>query len=360
MPTFSSLKIIFLSAITLTWMGPLRADVTSEVFVKNSGYNGFGAHEATTVRKIQDTKSREDSDWKLTGKVLKLFAGRPREGTHIVRVDLDKIWTVNAKNKTYTERPIKLPAPKNNVDKTSATENNKPSEDKPTHRVKKTSFDMKRTGQKKTINGFNTEESLMTARIEVEEIATQEVTTYQLETRLWLSSWTPALKQLAAEERKFAQAYLAKLGLAFSTEDKQALGMDQVTLMLGLGSDKTEEFLKQIKTKMAGVDGYPILTESHWNLKEDPKAIERRKANKMEQEKSETSDTGNLGSNPTDIASGLLGGFAKKKMKEQQAKKEAAQENKPVLSIITEVKSVLTSKLAPADFDLPAGYKLRK
>ncbi len=345
--------LFFSAAILALLAPPSRADVTIESLSRSGGLRGMGAFESTAKRMIQGEKSREESTFKFTGKVLGfLSGGKGKEGVEIVRVDLDKVWSLDMKRKTYTERPIAAePLP---MEEKEEKGEKAPAEEKPTHKIKKMDFSVKKTGEAKEVNGFKTSEVLAAMLVEIEDLQSQEVTTYTLETRLWITPWTSELRKAQEEEAAFSKAYLAKLTSKQQGKLKDVFSKDMVRNLLGVGGPKTEEALARFEAKLREVDGYPIVTDSRWLIQEDPKAKARREAERAKEDEGEGV---NLSGGVSGVAGGLLGGFMKKKVKEKAAAKEKEREGEPVLSTYHEVKGVEVVPGAKDLFEVPEGFK---
>lgn len=337
-----------------------RADVAITSYQRSGGFKGFGAFDGNSEDKIQGLKSRSVQSVKYQNALMRM-AGRG-DRNEIIRVDLDKVWELNPKKKTYTERPITPPPLKEGKpvgDKPGPAAPGKPEkEEKPTHRLKKAEFTVKKTGDKKNINGFATERYLANAIIEVEEIASQEVTSFLLDTNIWTTPWTKTLRQAMDEQLKFSKAYFQKMGLPLSAEKHKAFDASSVRMLLGVSGAKTEETLDNLGKKIASIEGFPVATETVWTVREDPNAVARREKEKASTQKAQADDNKvDVSGGAADIAGGLLGGFAKKKMKERQEKVDAKRAGEPVLSTYYEVKSVGVAPLDAGAFDVPAGYK---
>jgi hypothetical protein len=351
------MKNLFWAGLILASALSAHADVHIESVIRSGGFKGTGAYEGKMKRQLQSNKGREESDVKYTGKMMRLMAGGLGNKIEIVRIDQDKIWTLNPAKKTYTERPITVKleeTPSSSDSKNDAPSGPAAPEEKPTHRLKKTDVSVAKTGEKKVVNGFSTEEVKATVVVEVEEIATKEVTTFHSDTRVWQTPLTKELKTALEEEKKYGQAFLAKVRGGMTASDQAALGGGQLALMLGLGTQKSSEIMKSMQVKLAQFNGYPVVTDSKWFLIEDPKAIARREA---AEQKEDEADAPNLSTDPKDLAGGLLGGFAKKKMKERQQKANKAKEGAPVFATYVEVKSIDTRSISSDTFEIPTGYK---
>ena len=347
--------------LLLAFVIPAASDVTIRSKIKSGGYNGFGAFEGMDARSIQGEKSRVASDITYTGRLMRLMA-HPKDAVVITRVDLDKVWTVLPSKKSYIERTISTqfketehPDAGGKPDKTA-----KPgTPEKQTHRVKKTEFTVKKTGQKKTVNGFPTEESLVKLTVEVEEIETKQVTTFKSETNVWATPWTANLHKAVEEEQKFYQAYMNKLGLKLSPKDRQVFNPSALAMMMGVDQQNAEETLSQAKKKIESINGFPIVTESKWYVVEDARVTAARKDAAAKQKEADASGDSkvDLSGGVSGAAGSLFGNLAKKKIRESQDKKAAANEGQPAFSTYHEVTAVELAAVATDRFDVPAGFK---
>lgn len=339
---------------------PAAADVTIRSKMKSGGFRGIGGFEGTMTRSVKGDKAREVSDVKYSNALMRL-AAPPKGGVRITRVDLNKIWQVVPAKKSYSEQSIAGHAKaaegrgSSRTGDTSGGDEEPGAEEKPTHRVKKSEFTVDKTGRKKTINGFPTEENAVRFTIEVEEIASKEVTTFKFDTDVWTTPLNATLRKAMDEEAKFYQAYMKKLGVKMSPKDREMFNPASVAMMLGVGQKGAADTLAQVKKKMETISGYPILTDARWVVLEDPRAAAREKAAAM---KDDEDDAGlDLSGGVAGAAGSLFGGFAKKKMKERQAKKEEERAGQPMFSTYYEVLGVDAASIPADQFEVPAGYK---
>ena len=345
------------SLLALLLTIPAAADVTIRTKIKSGGFKGFGAFEGSTLRSVQNDKSRNESDITYTGRLMRMMADKG--GIILTRVDLDKFWFLNPAKKTYREESISQSikeAGKPREEKEPEAAGKPGKEEKPTHRVKKSEFTVAKTGQKKSINGFSTEESMVRLLIEVEEIETKYVSTFKMETSVWATPFTPALKKAMDEELKFSQALMSKMGLKISPRDKEAFNPATMALMLGVGEKNAEETIAQMKKKIESINGFPIVTDSRWFAEEDPRVVTAKKEAAAKEAAADNPDDIDT-SSVQGAAGSLFGNFAKKKMKENSEKKAAAREKLPAFSTYTEVLSIDQATVSAAQFDVPAGYR---
>lgn len=343
---------IFMSAafVLLLASAPAFADAIIRQRAESNGYRGMGAFESETTREISGLKSREEGTFKFTGAILGRLTSKKQGDVEILRVDLDKKWTLDEKKKTYTEDSI-TPKPGDKDDE-EAKEEKKAEESKPTHRIKKTSFDVKTTSDKKTINGFEAQRYAVEFVMEVEEIATKDVTTYKMLADQWLTPWTKTLRAASDEDNRFTQAHLKKLGVELSAQDKAQMGLTALMMLTQAGGPELQKTLGDMKKKLAKMDGYTVRTVSRWYAAAPPSKKKKAKEAAVEDDE------------PVDVSNGvggLLGGLAKKaaakKARKMADEREAAQEGKPAFETTTEILSVSDASLPKDAFEIPEGFK---
>ncbi len=340
--------VFFLSVGSLS---PVYADVTVERVFKSGGFGGVGASESQQKEYIKGIKKREDSTMKFTGAILGRLAGE-QSTSAVYRVDKDLIWDINHPKKSYTERPIFMPAGK--VPSTAEKDTNKAGregEKEEEVRIIRNEFKVEATGKKKTINNFPCEQYILTWLVEMENVKTKDRSTNQMTTELWNTTEDARIRTLEKEESEFNQAYMKKLGIEMTQQDIQKFGLSMLGSAMGDAADS-------LKKEMSKIKGYPIVTSVRWEARADEKTGAQQKPEaRKEQEKEQEGDE------DMDISKGLggiMGGFMKKKMIEKQKEKKAREEEKgtkPIFESYSEIKGIDTSTLADSLFDVPTGYK---
>lgn len=350
---------LLLSALLLC--PPVMADVTLAYKFKSGGFRGIGASEGKGTRSISGVKSREEGDSRLTGAILGKLSGSQETAT-ILRVDLDKVWLLDLKKKTYTEGPIKLPAPEKDDSKDAGKKERGGKEEKPTHRVKSAKTEVKKGGESRAINGFQTTKWAATLTVVVEEIETKKTSEFAMTTDIWATPWTKELRRAVDEEAKFAKAYLKKLGLEMNPADRDRYGLQGATMLLGSAGPEVEGALKKLVKELGSLDGYPIVTETTWRspAPEQPKGKPAAEPEDEEEEGSALNDAAGAGS-VGGAAMGFLGGMAKKaaqkKAKQKVKEHMEAAMGKPAFSVRHEVVSVDVDPVPAEKFELPEGFK---
>lgn len=336
---------------------PARADVATRVKAQSGGLRGAGAFESTGERWVSGLKAREDGNMRFTGAILGRVGGKKgRDSARILRVDLDKRWDLNPKKKTYRESPISLPPP----DPAEAKEDEAPSkpakEPAPTHKIKRASVSVEKTGETRTINGFKAARHKGVFLVEVEELESGKTSEFKLLADVWTAPWTKDLRKAVEEEARFAKAYMAKLGSKLSPEDQSRFGLAGARALLGAGGPEIERAMAKLKAELGKVEGFPVLTESAWHAP----AEDMDKARMDDDMDDDGTDgfTDDLADGRAEKAvAGFLGGIAKRAARKKAKEKLAPKPGAPVYSIRTEVLSVSVADVPKDRFEVPAGFK---
>lgn len=341
-------KIVFpvVATCVFLWVFPAWADVAKESFTKSGGFGGSGAFEGTTVVKLQGDKQHETTNIKFTGAVLSWAAGAG-ETTTITRVDKGVVWRLDTKKKTYTETPIDVLIG-DGEDGKGAYADDADDEEQPTVRVTRSEFKVRKTGASQTINGFPCEEYLMTWVMELQDLETKEKTANTMETTLWTTPETPAIKKLQAEEAAFSKAYMKRLGMNFSPGEMELFGMGALAMASGAPQEEMMKGFEGLKKELAKVKGYPIRTAVSWKVKSDRQAA----APQGLDEDAVPAGAGDLFGGLQGLVSGAIAGKASGGVMPDA--------NAPFFSSMTEVKSISTDALPASTFEVPSGYKKQK
>ncbi len=314
-------------------------DASVETSFKTGGFKGLGAAEGLTTHRVQGEKKWESGNLKFTGAILSRLAG-PSETVTITRVDKGVYWNLDPKNRTYTETPIK-PLKLEPEDKPSREE--KP--EKPATRITKSEFSVKKTGAAETINGFPCEEYLVTWLLEMEDLETKATSRSTMQTNLWTTPETAAIKKVQSEEQRFNQALAKKLASDISLEEAKQMGLAAMMAMSRASQEDIKKGLVQVKNEMAKIKGYPIRTVISWNVEGDSREGGARKEAAREE--------------PTDISSGvggLISGLLGKAVQKKAEEKVAGDKGAPFFSSAIEVKSMNADPVPAGNFEIPAGY----
>lgn len=330
---------LFMGVVLFSVTGPVWGDVTIESSFKTSGVMGMGESEGLSIQRVQGQKKFESQTSRFSGAILSRLMG---EGgtTTITRVDKGVSWELEPKNQTYKENPLVLPKMK--------AEEREGKEKKPTARISKSEFSVKKSGASENINGFPCEEYLVTWLIEVEDLESREKHQTTMTTNLWTTPETALIRKVVAEEQVFNQALAKKLGLDFSPDEAKKMGLTALGSMMKTSEEELQKGLIRVRNEMAKIKGYPIRTTVGWTMegaKRTPKAQEDRPSASRSTERS-----GGIG--------GLMGGFLGKIIPKKTEEKGADPEGKgtPFFSTTHEVKTLSIDPVPSQTFEIPEGY----
>ena len=319
---------------------PAWGDATIESTIKSGGFKGMGAFEGATTRKYQGEKMWDSTSSKFTGAILSRIAGGSESAT-ITRVDKGVYWVLDPKNKTYVERPIE-------AFKGGETGKEQQAQEKPSVRVTKSEFSVKKTGASETINGFPCEEYLVTWLLEMENLETKAKSRSTMTQNLWATPETATIRKVQAEERAFHKAYARKLGLQISPEEAKQLGIETFAAMSGASKQEIEKGFAKAREEMAKVKGYPIRTVVNWSMESEKSATGEKEGGSSAESSSQT---------PTSVGgflSGLSKAISQKVMKDPSS--GSGQKEGGSFSSTYEVKAIRADTV-PADvFEIPPGY----
>ena len=332
-----------------------------------------GAVLLSTYSIRADVKADEKTKVELGGMlggVMKVFGGRAaREGvvsTVVVKgdrkatvhedneqiIDLgeEKIYDVDLKKKnfkitTFAElrRQFEEAQRKAAEDakREQKAEKDKPAERDPNAKEIEVDFDVKNTGQKKTINGFDTHQAIMTITMREKGKTLEQSGGLVITSDMWLVPTIKAMKEVTDFDIRYAQQlYGSMIGGVSAQQMAAALAMYPM--------------LKQGLTKMSAeaskMDGTAILTTTTMD------AV--KSAEQMQQEAKSSAQDDN-DAKPQGGVSGAVGGFLARRMKKNSddASKEGKDKARATFMTSTHEVMKVATDVAPADLAIPAGFK---
>jgi hypothetical protein len=339
----------------------------------------LGAVLLSTYSIRADVKSDEKVKVELGGMlggVMKMFGGRAaREGvtsTVIVKgdrkatvhedneqiIDLgeEKIYDVDLKKKSYKvttfaelRRQFEEAQRKAAEDakREEKTEKSTPAERDPNAKEMEVDFDVKNTGQKKTINGFDTHEAIMTITVREKGKTLEQSGGMVITSDLWLVPTIKALKEVTDFDIRYAQKLYGSMIGGVSAQQMAAAMALYPMLKQGL---------TRMSSEASKMDGTSIQTTTTMD------AV--KSAEQMQQEaKSSTSTQDDNDAKPQGGVSGAVGGFLARRMKKNNddAGKDGGKDKSRTTFMTTthEVLKVGTD-VTPADLAIPAGFKESK
>ncbi len=198
-------------------------------------------------------------------------------------------------------------------------------------------FDIKSTGQSKTINGFDTHETIVTITVREKGKTLEQGGGLVLTSDMWLAPTIASMKELAEFDLKYYQKLYGGMMLGASPED-----MAQAVARYPM----VKPALTKLSANGDKVTGTPILT----TLTTDSVKSADEMAQEQQAQSSQSSSSGSGGS----ISGRLLGGLASKAVK-----KDEPQARTTFMTTTNEVLKV-TGDVGANDVAIPAGFKENK
>lgn len=254
-----------------------------------------------------------------TGKMKVLIISVDAGGTEIMRLDKDSVTKLDDKKKRYETKSLAEKRAELLKQQQDAAKSSEDAKEKDDTRYYAVVDEARRTGEKKVINGFNTEQVSIKITIMGENTKTGKAAPYM---HLITDSWIdPSQREAEQIRREYAAA------------QRRALGADPM-----MAANPYAKWLSNVDGEMAKVPGYPIRTTLSFESEVDSAtAAENR------QPKPSVSPLG-----------GAIGGLFGRKKADTAA---ASGSGRPVLFTSTvEVLSISLTRPAASEFEIPAGY----
>ena len=306
----------------------------------------------------------------MLGRMMNLFGGKAaREGVtssvavkgdrkatlndttgQIIDLAEEKVYDLDLKKKSYkvttfAELRRRMEEAKKKAEedarKEAAREKEKPSAADPNAKQMEVDFDIKNTGTKKTINGFDTHEAVMTVTVREKGKTLEQGGGMVLTSDMWLAPKIAAMKEIADFDARYAKQLYGTMIAGVSAE-QMAAAMAMYPMM--------KDALGKMSAEGGKIEGTPIQTTTTMDaVKSEAQVAEEAKAGTGDDSKSAAS--GGVG--------GLLGGFAKKMAQKKAGGDDANKTRATFMTTTTEVLKVVTDVTA-ADVAVPAGFKENK
>jgi sRNA-binding protein len=262
----------------------------------------------------------------------------------IVDLQEEKIYDLDLKKKNYKvttfaelRRRMEEARRKAEEDarKEQPREPEKPAQRDPNQKEVEIDFSVKNTGQKKTVNGFDTHQAIMTIAVREKGKTLEQSGGMVLTSDMWLAPKIAAMKEVLDFDVRYAQKlYGSMTGVS---AEQMAAAMAMYPMM--------KDALGRMSAEASKLDGTPIQTITTME------AV--KSAEQMAQEAKAGDDTPSTGGG----ISGRLGGMLAKKIGPK--KDEPGKTRSTFMTMNHEVLKVVTD-VAPGDVAVPAGFKENK
>jgi len=302
-----------------------------------------------------EVKTREKSQVKLEGmlgRMAGMFGGKAvKEGIvsstavkgnrkvtmndmrgQIVDLSEEKVYDLDVQKKTYEvttfeEIRRRMREAQEKAAKEAQKEQGKPEEQKPAGEQKEVEvdFDVKETGQKKSIAGYDAREVIMTITVREKGKTLEESGGLVVTSDLWLGPDIPAMKEIAEFQMKYARAIAPEIS---EISAEQMAAIMAMYPMVKQGMDR----LAKERTKLSGT---PLATTTTFEGVKSPDQTTQEKQNSS--------------------GGGLSGMLARKMMKKGNTSNTDSS-RATIFTATTEVLEVSTTVPA-TDLEIPAGFK---
>jgi hypothetical protein len=308
----------------------------------------------------------------MMGKMLNMFGGKgAREGTtsmvavkgnrkatmseaggQIVDLSEEKIYDIDLKKKTYkvtTFAQLRAEMEKarreaeqqaremEKAEQPERSEPSKPAEKDPNQKEFEVDFDIKNTGATRTINGFETKQTVMTITVREKGKTLNESGGLVTTTDLWLASNVPSTDDIAAFDKKFAEKVYGPVVMSGASAQDMAMAMAMYPQM--------KPALDKMAAEGTRVEGTAILSE----MKMESVPPGTANAPSAAAPAAEEPKKRGLG--------GMLGGLKKMAEQSQQQQNSNAKPQRAMVMSTTVEMLKLTKDVGADAVALPAGLK---
>ncbi|MBS1819983.1 MAG: hypothetical protein JSU08_18775 [Acidobacteria bacterium] len=328
-----------------------------------------------------DVRSDERTKFQLAGalgKVVNFFGGKAArdgvtstvavKGNRMIRtndttgeiVDLseEKVYALDMKKKEYKVKTFaELRREMEEAQKKAAEDARKaqkdakdePAQQDPNAKQMEVDFEVKNTGEKKDINGFNTSQAIMTITVREKGKTLQQSGGMVLTSDIWLTPSIPQMKEVADFQMKYFEKLYGPM-MSGASPQEMASAIALYPMM--------KPALEKMATEGRKLQGTPILTTTTID------AV--KSAEQMASEQKGSADNGGgktTESAPPTSVGGLLGGFgrrmAQRKGNDDNAAAAGPKDRATILTTSSEVLKVATT-VSAEEVAIPTGFKEKK
>jgi hypothetical protein len=241
-------------AACMMTMSIAHADITYEerIAVEGAGLMAMANMSGTTTTSISGDRARIENDLQMQSRLVRMFARDAGQTTEIVRLDQDKVYDVNPKKKTYSEVSLadKRAEMAKAMDQAKQAQEKQPAPtgmDESQCEWSDPKVDVKKTGAKATIAGYNAEQTTIVATQSCKDKKSGAVCDVQLSLDQWLA---PSM-EMSTEQMKFYQAYAEKMGFSGASAKDVT---QRAETMFG----RYKGIWTEVAAKMKNSKGYPV------------------------------------------------------------------------------------------------------
>jgi hypothetical protein len=326
--------------------------ITERMSINGAGLMKMANMNGTTTTSISGQRARTDSNLQFESGLMRTFArGIGGDSTEIVRLDQDKMYSIDNKKKTYTEttfaetRAQMEKVSKQMQEAQAQQQQGTSGVDESQCEWSDPKSEVIRSGEKASIAGYQAERVTVTATQSCKDKKTGQVCDFGLVFDQWVA---PDFKA-SAEAQAYQLAFAEKMGMGAAGSKDFA---ERAETMFG----RYKGLWSEVATKMRDVKGYPVRLSFGLGVG-GPQCESTQQMQSGGQQDSTASPT-SLG----EALGGALGGMFGKKKAAAAPEPTAPPAQLPgglfsLMGMSTELVSVSTDAVDPQSFDPPAGYK---
>lgn len=311
-----------------------------------------------------DVKTEERMKFELggmLGKVVNIFSGKdegamstiavkgPRQSMmtdsvgQIIDLAEEKVYQLDIKRKTYRVATFaqirqQMEEARAKAEKAMREEQAKQKEAPPAQKPADTvdvDLDVRKTGQSRTINGFNTNQVLVVVTVREKGKTLDQSGGLQITTDMWMAPQIPALKELSDFQMQYAQKLYGPMIQGASPQD-MAAAMAIYPML--------KPALERMNAEKDKVSGTAILTTVRVEAVKSAEQFAQEQ--KQREDANKPSVSGGVG--------GLIGGLARRAA---QKKVEGEPQARAMVMTTTSELLKIATDVAAGDVAIPAGFK---
>jgi hypothetical protein len=321
-------QIVAITLLLVLAGGTLQADVKTE----EKTVTQFGGALGRIVGLFGGKAAREGIVNTVALKGNRMMTSSEATG-QIIDLDEEKVYELDMRRKNYTvvtfdELRRRLRQEQEKAEK----EAQKEAEKGPQFEFEM-DFDIKETGQRKNINGFDTREVVMTITMREKGKTLEESGGMVLVSNTWMTDEANAAQQIIDFQRRYNE----RLGLDVHAKDM----LQAMAFFPGL-----KDAMDRMEKENVNIQGTAVLT----NLTVDSHKSKEQLAQEQRQASS------------GDSPAAMLGGLARRIGRKQQEEQQQTQQDKAHSSILTATTELLSlsTNVSAAEVAIPDGFKQRR
>jgi hypothetical protein len=207
-------------------------------------------------------------------------------------------------------------------------------------------FDLKETGQKKNINGFDCREVVMMITVHEKEKSLEQSGGMVMTTHEWLAPRIAAMKEIADFDRRYAERLKGPSYAVMPSADQMAAATAMYPMLAQAIGKFNVENVNMVGTAIQTV----MTTESVAS------------PDQLQQQQQQQNNDNSTASIPTSVG-GLLGGIGRRAIRnraQQQQRQENSNPGRATIMTLNHELIQVATDVTPADVAIPAGFKQKK